>query len=62
MTKEEMAAGFKLKRRLTQEEWSTTAEIKAVDELAKEGKCTVTPWEYKENFQCSVRHAVGTGL
>jgi hypothetical protein len=61
MTKEEMAEGFKRGRQLTQEEWSKSEEIRAVDELAEEGKCIVTPWKYKDNFQCEVRYAKGTG-
>lgn len=62
MTKEEMEKGFKQGRTLIQEEWSSPSEIKAVDELIAEGKCTSTSWEYKDNFQCKRRRVTGISL
>lgn len=59
MTKEEMREGLIQGRRLIQEEWSTADEITAVNELAAEGVCTVSPWEYKDGFQCERRVVQG---
>lgn len=61
MTKDKMKEGFAQRRQLCQEEWSTPAEIAAVDALAKEGYCIVTPWKYSDDFQCERRFAKGTG-
>lgn len=61
MTYAEMKDGFAQGRRLLQEEWATPDEIAAVDRLAEEGWCDVTPWEYRDNFQCEVRVASGRG-
>lgn len=62
MTKEEMRAGFKQKRTLTQEEWAHPLEHQWVEELLAEGVCVVTdPWEYKDGFQCQRRRITGTG-
>ncbi len=59
MEKEDMRRGFAQGRCLIQEEWSTPAEIKAVDELASEGVCDAGPWEYSDNFQCERRIVTG---
>lgn len=61
MTKDEMATGLAAGRCLIQEEWSTPAEIRAVDELVAEGKAQATPWEYTDGFQCERRIVVGAG-
>lgn len=62
MTEAEMREGFKLKRSLTQEEWSKKEEIEAVDRLLAEGKCElIRPWGYTDNFQCSYRKVRGLG-
>ena len=61
MTKEQMIEGFKQKRTLTQEEWANPQEIAWIDELVAEGKCTATPWKYKDTFQCEMRKVTGTG-
>lgn len=62
MTEAEMREGFKLKRTLTQEEWSTKDEIEVVDRLLAEGKCElILPWGYSDNFQCSYRKVRGLG-
>lgn len=56
MTKQEMIAGFAEGRRLTQEEWTTPAEITALDECIAEGRATiVSDWRYDGNFQCARR-------
>jgi hypothetical protein len=55
MKKDEIRAGLVQGWRLCQEEWATDEEIKAVDELVKEGLADVTPWEYSDNFQCERR-------
>lgn len=55
MKKDEMKAGLLAGRRLRQEEWSEIHEINAVDELVAEGIATVTPWAYRDGFQCEVR-------
>jgi hypothetical protein len=52
MTKEEMRIGLEQGRQLTQEEWAAKSEIAAVEELRSEGIVIVTPWKYKDNFQC----------
>lgn len=56
MTKEEMRIGLEQGRQLTQEEWAAEHEIAAVEELKAEGIAIVTPWKYKDNFQCEVRY------
>lgn len=59
MTKDEMRDGLRNGKRLTQEEWSTPAEIRAVDELVAEGIAQATPWEYSDTFQCERRFVTG---
>lgn len=55
MTKDEMIIGLAAGRRLIQEEWADGSEIDAVDQLVAEGKAKVTPWQWKDNFQCMRR-------
>lgn len=55
MTKDEIRAGLAQGRRLIQEEWSTRAEIAAVDELVAEGVASATAWQYRDGFQCERR-------
>ena len=60
MTEQEMRKGFAYGGVLVQEEWSTAAEIEAVDKLLQEGVCILKyDWEYKDNFQCKRRLVVG---
>lgn len=59
MTYEEMKKGFAQGRTLIQEEWSAPEEIEAVSRLIEEGLAISTPWEYKDNFQCSRRRVTG---
>lgn len=55
MTKDQIKEGLLQGRTLIQEEWTDRSEIRAVDELIKEGVAQATEWEYKDNFQCSMR-------
>ncbi|MGX9392524.1 hypothetical protein ACWX0K_20545 [Nitrobacteraceae bacterium UC4446_H13] len=59
MTKEQMREGFRLGRSLIQEEWANPDEIKWIDELLVEGAATATDWNYRDNFQCSMRRVTG---
>lgn len=59
MTYEEMKEGFAQGRTLIQEEWSSPEEHEAIERLIKEGLATSTSWEYKYNFQCSIRRVTG---
>jgi hypothetical protein len=59
MTKEEMELGLSQGRILIQEEWASKQEIIYVDELVSEGKAIVTPWRYRNNFQCKMRYVRG---
>ena len=59
MQKAEMAAGFAKGKSLIQEEWAHPSEKKWIDELIAEGKATAAAWEYRDNFQCSMRRVTG---
>jgi hypothetical protein len=61
MTKEQMQKGFDLGRSCIQEEWANPQEIKWADELIAVGIATATEWQYKDNFQCSMRKIRGIG-
>jgi hypothetical protein len=62
MTKDEMRRGLLAGRTLTQEEWASPYEKKAVDELIAEGVAEATPWEYRDGFQCHRRIVTGKGV
>lgn len=55
MTKDEILEGLRAGRTLIQEEWSTYAEIEAVNQLVLEGYASATRWEWKSSFQCERR-------
>ena len=56
MPKDEIAKGLAAGRRLVQEEWCNPQEIAFVDELVAEGKAEASEWQYRDNFQCEMRH------
>lgn len=59
MTKEMLREGFAKGRSCIQEEWAHPLEKQWIEELIAEGACTTTEWEYKDNFQCSMRRVTG---
>lgn len=56
MNKDEIRAGLLAGRILCQEEWSSAAEIRAVDELVSEGAAQAEEWRYSDGFQCARRY------